>query len=278
MFFTSLSAIYLKMFSDKKVIVQTDTFPGYCWFAPSKLLNAFMWVYTRTIGLLILRIADKVLLLHEGLVRYAKEMGIKKYAVVHNGVDLEKIDKARPAKDIMQYKKKNILVTFVSRLDEIKGYRTVLAASRMIHEKHPDVRFLFVATDKYPEKRKMLQKEYPYINFVGFRKDIDSIWKATDINILASYSEGLPNTVMEAMAAGCTVIATPVGGVKSLIKDSETGLLFRPGDEKGLAKQLEKAIGNPGLRNRLGSNAKRHIEKNFNWKTIADKLREAING
>ena len=60
MFYTSLSAILLKLLG-KKVILQTDTFPGINWFARSKILNICMWLYSRTVGRLILKISDKVI-------------------------------------------------------------------------------------------------------------------------------------------------------------------------------------------------------------------------
>lgn len=276
MFYTSLSVFYLKIFSKKKVILQTDTFPGVCWFAPSKLLNTLMKIYSATIGKLILKMADKVIILHKGLLRTAQNMGLKDVAIIHNGVDLTRFTRAKPAKDIAKYRGKELLVTFIGRLDEVKGYRTVLKAAKMLHEEKENYKFLFVCSSKYPEKRAQLAKEYPYIKFVGFRKDIEAVLKATDINVLASFAEGLPNSVMEAMAAGCCVIATPVGGVQSLIQPGETGLLFKPGDSKKLSQHIITLGQDENLRKRISKKARNRIEKSFNWKTITLELLELI--
>lgn len=272
MFYTSLSTIYLKLFSRKKVVLQTDTYPGICWFAPSKLLNSLMRVYSHTLGKMILKLADRVIILHEGLVKTTKQLGLKRYEVVHNGVDLERIDKAKPAPDIMKFKEDDFLVTFVGRLDEVKGYRDMLKAAKTIRENRDPVKFLFVCADKYPEKRESLQKEYPYIKFEGFRKDIEAVFKASDINVLSSYAEGLPNSVMEAMAAGCVVVATNVGGVPSLIEAGETGLLFKPGDTKKLVQHIETLVKDKDLRDRIKVKARIRIEERFNWTIISTQL------
>jgi len=272
MFFSSLTAFQLKLLG-KKFVIQTDTFPGYIWFAPSRLLNIFMWIYTRTLGLWVLHLADKVILLYEGLVRPAKRLGLKKISVVHNGVDFDKFEKAKPAKDIVKFKDGKKLITYLGRLDEVKGYKLALKLANDLKDK---AKFLFVCGNKYSTKRKELAIKYPFIKFVGFRKDVAEIFAASDIHILPSYNEGLPNSVMEAMASGCAVVASDVGGMRSIISDKKEGFLFKRGDYSKFKDLVEKLISDSQVLKTIKSSGKEKIKKEFNWKTIGESLLKEI--
>lgn len=272
MFWTSLSAIYLKI-KGKKVITQTDTFPGINWFARSKLLNAFMWVYSRTLGKLILRISDKVIILHEGLIPTAQKLKLN-YKVIHNGVDFKKYTNVKPAKDILKIKGKKTLVVYIGRLDAVKGYDTLLKTVEKVNNKN--LHFLFVCGEKYPEKRKQLQEKYKNATFLGFRKDIPEILAASDIYVLPSFAEGLPNTLMEAMASGKASVASNVGGVKILVKDNEDGLLVKKGNWKQLNEKIELLARNKNLREKFGKNARKKIEKEFSFGAIGKEWQKIL--
>ena len=77
--------------------------------------------------------------------------------------------------------------------------------------------------------------------------------KAADVMVLPSYAEGLPLSVLEALAHGLTVISTPVGAIAEVIEDGVTGLLVQAGDVDGLARALERVISDGALRARLGA-------------------------
>jgi glycosyltransferase involved in cell wall biosynthesis len=266
MFFTSLSALWLKKHK-KHFVIQTDTFPGYCWFTRSWIVNVVMWLYTRTIGIILLRSASRVWLLHQGLLPWANKLKLQS-EVIHNGVDVVALQKAKPAQDLLAYKQDCLLVTFLGRLDAVKGYLALLSIAKAA-QKNPllkgRIRFVYVCSDKHPKKRKMLEQQYPYIKFTGFRNDVESVWKATDIHVLASYDEGLPNSVMEAMAAGCAVISTPVGGVPYLIQDGKNGVLA---EHELLLNALERVVLDKQLRNHIRKHAPSIICSEYNWSSL----------
>ena len=270
MFFTSLTGLYLK-FKKVDYTLQTDTFPGYIWFAPSKILNFFMWIYTRTLGLIILKLAKKIILLHKGLEKPAKKLGLKNFKIIHNGIDFEKFDNAKPAKDILKIKKNRFLVTYLGRLDEIKGYKFVLKAAEILHKKNKNIHFLFICGNKYLDKQKELQKKYPFISFFGFRKDIPNIFKSSDAHILSSYNEGLPNSILEAMASKCPVISTNVGAVPYLIENKKTGLIINQSEEE-IVKAIEILFNNPRLKENIIKNGYKKIKKEFNWDIISKQI------
>ncbi|MEK7136819.1 MAG: glycosyltransferase, partial [Patescibacteria group bacterium] len=99
--------------------------------------------------------------------------------------------------------------------------------------------------------------------FTGLRDDIPDILAATDVFVLPSYSEGLSNALMEAMASGCACIATRTGGNVHLIEEGKSGLLFAPGDRKALQDHLERLLQSSDLRHTLGSAAQKRIGERF---------------
>jgi glycosyltransferase involved in cell wall biosynthesis len=97
------------------------------------------------------------------------------------------------------------------------------------------------------------------IRFAGFREDAASLLPALDLLAHPSLFEGLPNAVLEAMAAGLPVVATAIPGNDELIRDGETGLLVPPGDPPALARALGRLLGDPALRAALGDRARARI-------------------
>lgn len=86
--------------------------------------------------------------------------------------------------------------------------------------------------------------------------DVAQLIAAADILVLPSFAENLPVSVIEGMAAGLAVVATPVGAVEDIIVDGQTGLLVPPGDVDALTSALTRLVGDQGLRQKLGENAK----------------------
>jgi len=95
-----------------------------------------------------------------------------------------------------------------------------------------------------------------------------------DIFVLPSRSEALSNSLMEAMACGCAVIASDAGGNPELVSDHSTGLLFPSGNADALASALEKLAKDPALRSRMGSNAAAAIQQRFTVATSAARMAE----
>jgi len=95
-----------------------------------------------------------------------------------------------------------------------------------------------------------------------------------DIFVLPSLSEALSNALMEAMACGCAVVASNVGGNPELVRDGETGLLFNPGDASTLAAALQILIENESLRGRLAARGTELVRENFSIHSSAQRMSE----
>jgi len=101
------------------------------------------------------------------------------------------------------------------------------------------------------------------VDLVGEREDVADLLAAADVFALPTLSEGLPMSVLEAMAAGLPVVAAAAGGVPELVEDGQTGILVPPGRPDALAAALGRLAADPALRRRLGGAGRRRAEAHF---------------
>ena len=262
MFFTSFAAPFAKWMG-KKTIVVTDTYPGINWFPRNRMVGWVMWLYARLVGVPILRRADKVVLLHEGLVDVARRYGFD-HTVIHNGPDLDEADSAVPAPDLTKADGE-IWIGYVGRLESVKGYDYLMVAVESLARRHPGLKAFFIGAQR-PKAVRAAEN----MVFLGFREDVFSVLKRMDLFCLPSLSEGLPNALMEAMAVGCPVVASRVGGVEVLIEDGHNGVLVPPGDASALEAAIDGLLTDERRRRRLSLSARETIEVGFNWRHIAE--------
>ena len=107
------------------------------------------------------------------------------------------------------------------------------------------------------------------IGFVG-PEEVSQLYGRAAVVVVASSAEGLPNVVLEAMAHGRTVVATPVGGIPTVIEDGKTGLLVPVRDAAALRAAIERALGDRELRQRLGEAARKRVEGYCSWERVTD--------
>jgi glycosyltransferase involved in cell wall biosynthesis len=106
-------------------------------------------------------------------------------------------------------------------------------------------------------------------HFLGFRRDACDIIAHCDALVIPSLHEGLPYTLLEAMALGTPVIASRVGGLAEVLEDGVTGLLFAPRDAAALAGAIRRLIADPALRTRLGAEAQRVQRAKYSLEAMA---------
>jgi glycosyltransferase involved in cell wall biosynthesis len=150
-----------------------------------------------------------------------------------------------------------------------KGYDDLVRALALLQEKLPRVKCLIVG--KAPRRgylRKLLRRaEHLSIRerliVAGFQEDVVPFLHAMDVFVLPSRTEGLPITILEAMAAGKPVVATAVGGIPEVVRDDETGLLVPPGDPGRLAEAVMRLLEAPALAKAMGEAGRRQVESRF---------------
>ena len=118
-------------------------------------------------------------------------------------------------------------------------------------------------------------------HFAGRQSDVAGLLKASTAMILPSRWEGMANVVLEAMAAGCPVIASDVEGTRELIANGETGWLFPVNSHEGLQTAVDACLCNPARRETIAHNAQRHAKKEFTWPVVtsqyADLYRQLLD-
>jgi len=146
-----------------------------------------------------------------------------------------------------------------------------LAVASELIKKYRHVKFFFIGGT---EGKEDVVKRFAsnQIVFTGHRTDIPSVLKRMDIFVLPSYSEGLPNALMEAMAVGVVPLSSRVGGATVLIEEGENGLFFTPGDRTDLQEKLTTLIEDPNLRRKLGAAAAGRIADDFDLAKESQKL------
>lgn len=150
-----------------------------------------------------------------------------------------------------------------------KGYDDLIQALPLIKEKLPRVRCLIVG--EAPRKRYLrhlldLAERLSIrdrLILVGFQEDVVPFLGAMDLFVLPSHSEGLPITILEAMAAARPVVATAVGGIPEVVRDGETGMLVPAQDPRRLAEAILGLLEAPGLARVMGDEGRRRIQALF---------------
>jgi glycosyltransferase involved in cell wall biosynthesis len=169
---------------------------------------------------------------------------------VGTGVDLRRIADARVGEELtreLQIAGRTV-VGIVAKLSPVKGHEHFLRAAAGIAKAHDDVAFLVVGDGPRRQMLTEMAKELEIedaVVFAGARDDVPSLLKLMDVFVLSSLSEGSPNAVLEAMAAGLPVIATDVGGLPDIVIDGESGILVPPGDWEALEKAITELLADP---------------------------------
>ena len=194
----------------------------------------------------------------------------------HNGIDLEvfrPLDTPRPP-DLPH---DSFVIGVVSVLRPEKGLITLLKAFARVRHLRAGMKLAMVGNGS------MLESLQAEASALGIREDcvfaletqqVADWLRSMDIFVLPSLSEALSNALMEAMACGCPVVASNVGGNPELVRNGETGLLFEAGDASGLATALQTLIENQPLRKRLASAGSEFIREHFSIRVSAERMGE----
>lgn len=189
---------------------------------------------------------------------------------IHNGIAVEDYYKpnARLAcRQSLGLGPEDLVVSYAGRLVEGKGLDCLLYAARQVLAQQ-EVRSYFLIVGDGPLKTPLqrLAQELgiaSHVIFTGFRHDVPEILAATDVFVLPSLSEGLPLSLLEAMAGRKAVIATPVGGVMELIEPNVTGLIVPPSSPRALAEAVCQLLDNGRQREEMGRHAQAYVSRNF---------------
>ena len=227
---------------------------------------------------LVLRNAAAVIALTENLKKKMQEMYNRDIFVIGNGVDIEKFGtwSKEAARAELNIKESEQVVIFVGSLIPVKGVQYLVEAMNTVIQHFPEARLLLVGDG---EEREYLEKLADKLNlaehitFIGrvANQRVPEYLVASDLFVLPSLSEGFPNVILEAMAAGLPIVTTNVSGLSEIVKDGENGFVVETRNPQQLAEKISLLLSDTELRNRFSVNNRSEAEQN-SWEAVVEKL------
>ncbi len=217
-----------------------------------------------------------------------KTIGVRpdKVSQIYNGVDFDqfsandkvhkKLSKTEssfrdPGRSPPQYDEENLVIGTVGRLTAVKDQRLIFEAIAHLKQSGRwcnNIRILIVGGGDLRQELESLADTLELsdiTHFTGDRDDVNSLLQLMDIFVLPSLTEGISNTLLEAMASELPVVATRVGGTPEIIEDGQQGFLIPSRNSQALADALYKLIHDKSLRTAMGQRGRTNVEVNFNW-------------
>lgn len=198
----------------------------------------------------------------EASVRYPKPLRFlrrPRIETLHHGIDADRIAAAPAASGVREelgIPPDALVVGTVANFKPHKGYEHLLPVVARVARERTDVRFVLVGGGPLLEQIRRRATEMGIdgsIVFTGFRADALRIMKTFDLYVMASVHEGLPLALLEAMALGCPVVATRVGGVAAVVVEGQNGFIVEPRDPDAQAARLLKLMRESSLRERFAA-------------------------
>jgi glycosyltransferase involved in cell wall biosynthesis len=225
----------------------------------------------------VLRWMDKVVCVSEGQAHEVCQAGVRRHkiAVIRNAVQPKRFENPDPG-----YREQMLrmfptppqrIVGAAGRLSPEKGFGILVDAAAEVVKVEPALGFVLFGDGPL---RESLARQIAACGLegrfilAGFRSDLDRFLPHLDLMVLPSFSEGLPNVVLEALAAGVPVVATAVGGTPEVIDDGVTGCLVPPGNPEVLAHRVLDIL-SKGRQCTMGSCGRDRVREHFSFKSQA---------
>lgn len=213
-----------------------------------------------------------------------QDIGIKREKVVTipNSIDVDsfsiKINKDEKIRELDLNSNLKIVGTVCRLHEPKKGVKILLEATKKL-KKEICFNLIIVGTGK-DEKMLRLIAERERINahFLGEREDVREILQVMDTFVLSSLYEGLPVSILEAMACGIPVVATNVEGNKEVVLNGKTGFLVEPGDPYELAERIKEMLGDAKMRKDFGKAGFKRVKEKFSIEKTVDSIESLWKG
>ena len=205
-----------------------------------------------------------------------------KLHLLGNGIDLARFDPSRVSPDRtaqlraeMGAGPDDVVCGLVGRLVWEKGYREVFAAAARLRVTAPQVRVVVVGPHDSDKPDAITDADLDRarrdgVTFLGLRHDVEALYAAMDLYVLASHREGFPRSAMEAAAMGVPVVATRIRGCRQVVDDGRTGRLVPVRDATALADAIADLAADAGLRLTLGEAARAKAQREFDQQCVID--------
>lgn len=205
--------------------------------------------------------------------------------VIPNGLDLDEHDRSTgdgaTTRRALGLRPEQMVWLAIGRLEPQKDQHTLLSAFAQHVGEHPDATLLIAGDGRLRAELATEAQRLGVadsVSFLGIRNDVPSLLGAADAFIQSSAWEGLPNTVIEAMAASLPVVATRVGGTEELVTEGETGFLVAARDGAGLATAMDRLAGlTAEARGAMGARGRQVVEAGYTFDVAAQHWLDLID-
>ena len=255
---------------------------NHLWKNTNRSLRMYAWIDS-----LALRFYNQIIAVSDSVLNDMKGKGLplKKMHMLSNGIDLSRFTATsseqvkRQLKEELNVPQDKTLITMISSLTTEKGHTTALEAMKQLSKTHDNFHLLIVGDGPERQSLESLSESFEldsFVTFAGKRYDVPNILEISDIFLLASYIEGLPMAMLEAMASGKAIVATHVGDVAMALEE-QSGKVIKPNDSDGIVQALSEFLESDNIRNTYGHRARMRVENHFSSKTMTEKYCEIYN-
>lgn len=202
--------------------------------------------------------------------------------VVVNGLDASRFTPGQPSageRRRLGLPADGLIVTMVGTIRPMKNWPLFIEVARTVCAENPNVHFVGVGggpgDDQMLAELRASAADLNRLHLLGKRTDVPDLLAQSDLFMLTSNSEGMPNAILEAMAAGLPVVATGCSGTVEVVLDGQTGFVAAVGDADGLAAHVRCCLADADLRASLGAASRQRVLDEFSFERMAAGHREA---
>lgn len=204
-----------------------------------------------------------------------------KIIYIGNGIDLDRFDPATvQSKSALEGLRKDFqigqqTVLMIAELQPRKACGDFLQAARYVVDVLPKVKFLLVGDGPLKDELEMMITELGLrekVLMLGLREDVAELLALADVYVLSSLAEGMPRSVIEAMAMGRPVVATDVRGTREVVEDGKTGLLVRTREPQAMASAIIQLLQDKEKARKMGQAGRERAERCFDEKRVFERI------
>jgi len=222
-------------------------------------------------------LSDKIILYSRNMIKeWHFERWENKIEIAHEHIiDLQKFS------IVNQYNGRDSLIGFIGRLSEEKGILNLILAVDLIVKDRKDISFLIIGDgplrkeiEQYIDQKNL----HSYVKLEGWlsHHSLPLYLNQLQLLVIPSYTEGLPNIMLEALSCGTPVLVTPVGVMPDIIRDGETGFIMKDNSPECIAENIFRVLSSPDL-GKVTINGRWIVEKNFTFERTSQIWKNLIN-
>ena len=230
--------------------------------------------------MVLLKLTDKVLCNSEKSLKLMRTFFVpeRKLSIIRNGINIDfsrkSIPQAKRFREIHGISKDNFVLGTVANFRKIKNYPFLIKAFKILFHSNKNLKLICVGGGYDLDDIKRMALEYHLekaIIFTGYSRNVVEYLSLMDVFVLCSLKEGFPNVLLQAMAMSLPVVSANVGGCSEIIDHMKNGILYPSNDLGKFIEAIASLTTNADLARRLGSNAKRTVEKKFSLDKMIEK-------